>query len=85
MFYDHFCAGENEKQVKETIGAMKKMGFEGVILGYAKETIVDKSVTSKDGARSRTISNFEQVVEQWKRGTLQTLAMLGPGDFLAVK
>jgi proline dehydrogenase len=86
MFYDHFCAGENEKEVKRTISSMKEMGFEGVILGYAKETLVDdKDVTSKEATEPNYISGFERAVEQWKRGTLETLAMLGPKDFLAIK
>jgi hypothetical protein len=27
----------------------------------------------------------EDIIEIWKRGTLETLAMLGAGDFLAIK
>jgi proline dehydrogenase len=82
VFYDHFCAGENEKEVKETIRDMKKMGFDGVILGYAKETLAGRSMGTKATAKT---SSIEEVVEQWKRGTLETLAILGPEDFLAVK
>lgn len=82
VFYDHFCAGENEKEVQKTIRNVKKLGFEGVILGFAKETLADKAIDVKATAAPGYI---EDIVEQWKRGTLQTLAMLGPGDFLAVK
>jgi hypothetical protein len=82
VFYDHFCAGENEKEVKETIRDMKKMGFDGVILGYAKETLAGRSMGTKATAKT---SSIEEIVEQWKRGTLETLAILGPEDFLAVK
>ena len=82
IFYDHFCAGENEKEVKETIKGMKKMGFEGVILGYARETLAHTSVDSK--ATSGSVS-IEEAVERWKKGVLDTLAMQGPGDFLSIK
>ena len=82
IFYDHFCAGENEKEVKETIGNIKKMRFEGVILGYARETLAHTSVDSKATAGSVSI---EEAVERWKKGTLETLALIGPGDFLAIK
>lgn len=82
VFYDHFCAGENEKEVKKTIVDMKSMGFDGVILGYARETLAHGSDGPKTGS---TAVSVEQAVELWKLGTLETLAMLGPGDFLAIK
>jgi hypothetical protein len=82
IFYDHFCAGENEEEVKNTIREMKTMGFEGVILGYAKETLVHKYSNPESAAGS---VSAEDIIEIWKRGTLETLAMLGAGDFLAIK
>ena len=82
VFYNHFCAGENAKEVNGTIERMKKMGYDGVILGYAKEILSDKSVHPRVVAQS---GSFNEIVEQWKKGTLETLAMLGPADFLAVK
>lgn len=85
LFYDHFCAGENEKEVKSTITTIKKMGFEGVILGYAKETLVDKSASAEQATKGGEMGDLAKVVEEWKEGTLKTLSMLGKGDFLAVK
>jgi proline dehydrogenase len=82
LFYDHFCAGEDDKEVKGTIEGMKKMGFDGVILGYGKETLAGKSLNPKAAEQS---CSSEGIVEQWKRGTLETLAMLTPADFLAIK
>lgn len=82
LFYDHFCAGENEVEVKRTMKSMKKMGFGGVILGYAKETLDEK--TRSLASASKTDAK-ELAIEQWKMGTLKTLSMLGDGDFLAVK
>jgi hypothetical protein len=85
LFYDHFCAGENEREVKSTIATMKKMGFEGVILGYAKETVVDKNTSAEEAAKGGEAEILAKVVEEWKDGTLKTLSMLGKGDFLAIK
>lgn len=82
ILYDHFCAGENEKEVEKTIREMKTMGFEGVILGYAKETLVHKYSSPESPVGS---VSAEDIIEIWKRGTLETLAMLGAGDFLAIK
>lgn len=84
LFYDHFCAGENEHEVKSTIKAIKEMGFEGVILGYAKETLSGEREDTEESPDSRTRTT-ENTVQEWKNGTLKTLRMLGKGDFLAVK
>lgn len=81
LFYNHFAAGENDEQVGKTIREMKKMGFNGVILGYGKECNAehhDGSVEATDAVTSREI-------EQWREGTLRTLNMLDAGDFLAIK
>ncbi|KAL5356169.1 FAD-linked oxidoreductase-like protein [Aspergillus floccosus] len=37
--YNHFCAGVNEREVRRTVQDMKSLGFKGVILGYARESI----------------------------------------------
>jgi len=86
LFYDHFCAGENEGEIKKTISTIKNMGFEGVILGYAKEVVVDKNATAEEAAAfGSTDLAAEKAITEWKLGNLRTLSMLGDGDFLAVK
>ncbi|KAI9043169.1 putative proline oxidase Put1 [Aspergillus affinis] len=83
--YNHFCAGTNEIGVRRTVQDMKSLGFKGVILGYARE-----SVARMEGADSRweTVSQKgleESAVEEWKQGNLRTLKMIGEGDYLSVK
>ena len=58
-----------------------------MILGYAKETIVEKGVSESEEKEvgSAMTTARERVVQEWTEGTLLTLGMLGPGDFLAVK
>lgn len=86
LFYNHFCAGENEEEIKQNISTMKKMGFEGVIMGYARETVVDKSATAEEAAGlGGSASATEKAIIDWKLGTLRTLSMLGNGDFIGVK
>jgi len=86
LVYDHFCAGENEQEIKDTISTMKNMGFEGVILGYAKEVVVDKSATAEEAAGpGSTESVAAKAIIDWKIGNLRTLSMLDKGDFLAMK
>lgn len=79
LVYDHFTAGENAAEVKNTVADIKKMGFKGVILGYAKE------VNVSGGPNSFEESSEEASIKAWRDGTLQTLGMIGEGDLLAVK
>lgn len=86
--YNHFAAGTSLQEVAKSSKEIKTMGYQGIILGYAKEVVLD------DPAETGTASNTQdneyrpchyEVVEEWKNGTLETLRMVGPGDFLAVK
>ncbi|KAL7917254.1 FAD-linked oxidoreductase-like protein [Trichoderma austrokoningii] len=83
FLYSHFCAGENASEVKATIQNMKNMGFRGVILTYAKET------SGKDFKDDKLSNDKSQSVDSeitaWHQGVLQTVRMIGDGDFLALK
>ena len=85
--YDHFCAGTNYKEISKTVADIKKIGYQGVILGYSKEIVLnpnEKMVRNEKGGTTYSDKCYE-MVEEWKKGTLETLSMIGPGDFLAVK
>ncbi|KAJ5990253.1 hypothetical protein N7522_010460 [Penicillium canescens] len=85
--YNHFCAGTNSKEVSKTVADVKKIGYQGVILGYSKEIVLDhneKLAVDEYGSAKYSDRCYE-MVEEWKNGTLETLHMVGPGDFLAVK
>ena len=85
LFYNHFCAGRNDKEVKNTVVTMKSMGFKGVILGYAKEIIVDSAAIQEEPAGARLPESYDKAIDEWREGNLRTLAMISGGDFLAVK
>ncbi|KAE8147336.1 FAD-linked oxidoreductase-like protein [Aspergillus avenaceus] len=84
--YNHFCAGTNEREVRDTVQGMKDLGFKGVILGYARE-----SVAKVDGAESHVEewknpqAIGDRAVEEWKQGNLRTLKMVGEGDYINIK
>ncbi|KAI9727408.1 MAG: hypothetical protein M1834_008414 [Cirrosporium novae-zelandiae] len=87
MFYNQFCAGVNDTEVKKTITMIKSMGFKGVILGYAKDVVVDTKVSS---SRVVPIVHEEdpasnRLIDAWRDGNLQSLRMIGAGDFLSIK
>ncbi|KAK4059169.1 hypothetical protein Trihar35433_11166 [Trichoderma harzianum] len=82
VLYNHFCAGENASEVKATIQNIKDMGFRGVILTYAKEG------PGKSDEKDQVDSKSQQAdpeIEAWHQGVLQTVQMIGDGDFLALK
>lgn len=75
IIYEHFVAGDGEAAVMKTVAQMKQVGFQGVILGYAKEYAADEG----------EVGNEELDVRRWKEGYEKTMDMIGPGDFMAVK
>ncbi|KAI9150799.1 FAD-linked oxidoreductase [Paramyrothecium foliicola] len=90
--YNQFCAGENGKETKYCVQWLKDLGFKGVILTYARETVFDhKSNTfdvqevesSKDAGL--TDSTYCPHIEEWRAGTKETVGLLSDGDILAIK
>ncbi|KAM3453825.1 hypothetical protein MY3296_003486 [Beauveria thailandica] len=87
-FYAQFCAGENPVEVQATIARLKNIGFSGVILGYAKEVVLTqdqaKSVAAEDQGKE-TAADIANEIEPWAHGTLETVALAEPGDYVALK
>lgn len=87
-FYAQFCAGENAPEVRRTIESLKGIGFDGVILGYAKETVLTevqtKNLTPAD-ARAVAEECARAEIDPWTAGTMKTVLLASPGDFVALK
>ncbi|KAK4129845.1 FAD-linked oxidoreductase [Parathielavia appendiculata] len=87
-FYAQFCAGENAPEVRQTIDSLKKIGFAGVILGYAREVVLTDA-QRKDLESCRSGASAEECVRTeitpWANGTLETVQLASPGDFVALK
>ncbi|RYP91843.1 hypothetical protein DL770_002020 [Monosporascus sp. CRB-9-2] len=87
-FYSQFCAGENAAEVRRTVSALKNIGFDGVLIGYAREVVLTE-------AQQRALSAcdegevaeecFRNEIEPWKAGNLETLKVAQAGDFVSVK
>ncbi|KAF8540458.1 FAD-linked oxidoreductase-like protein, partial [Trichophaea hybrida] len=75
-FYAHFCAGSTPEQIQSTITTLRTLGYLGIILAYAREVSPSSS--------SSTSSNTAEI-SQWLTGTLQTISLTSPGDFVAIK
>jgi len=86
VIYDHFAAGECKDEVRRTVATMKHMGFKGVILGHAKDVVVNHNAQNESAAIKDGIGDaFDPAVEKWKEGQLETLRMLTGDDILAIK
>lgn len=98
--YNHFCAGENKREVTSTIRGIKDMGFKGVILTYAREVVLDHSTKKEAAVESHGNSteggvvapiaghietSDDEAIVAWRAGVLETVGMLRESDVLAIK
>lgn len=91
--YNQFCAGETEKETTTCVKNLKDLGFKGVILTYAKETVFDsksKTVDHPSSTMEKTRELEASVtndtdIEAWRVGTLRTVDLISEGDILAIK
>ena len=83
--YDHFCAGTNRVEIQGRISQIKSLGFSGVILCYGKEIQIQKPSLSRADDLRYSHQAFDQELELWKQGNLETLDMIGDGDYLGIK
>ncbi|KAI0433849.1 proline dehydrogenase [Xylaria sp. FL1042] len=87
-FYAQFCAGENPAEVRRTIDGLKGLGFNGVLLGYAKEVVLTDAETrdlSTCGEGPVAEECIRNEIIPWAAGTKETLRLAQPGDFVSVK
>ncbi|KAG0651601.1 putative proline oxidase [Hyphodiscus hymeniophilus] len=87
-FYKQFCAGENATEVNRTITGLKDIGFKGVILGYAREVVLDekqKENLASCGENEAAEACIRNEIIPWAKGTLETVRLTSPTDFVALK
>lgn len=87
-FYPQFCAGENAVEVRRTVDGLKRIGFTGVILGYGREVVL-RGTAEHSLASCTEGSVAEECIRDevlpWAAGTMETLRLAQPGDFVALK
>ena len=83
--YAQFCAGETAAEVDQTINRLKRMGYHGVMLGYAREASMGESDARTLTSKSSTEKLNAKEIADWARGTLATVSMAQPGDFVSLK
>lgn len=85
LIYDQFCAGTNKQEVNETIARIKSIGFSGVILCSGKEIELRDPTESSLSASDNVAANVDVEIAIWEQKNIETLAMIGHGDFLGIK
>lgn len=91
--YNQFCAGETERETRSCVQQLKDLGFKGVILTYAKETVFHSKSKTSDHLSSTSEKYHEMEaavtddtdIEAWRVGTLKTVDLISEGDILAIK
>ena len=83
--YDQFCAGRNRSEIQARMSQIKSLGFSGVILCYGKEIQIQKQSQARVDDFKDSEQSFDQELELWKQGNLETLDMLDDGDYLGIK
>lgn len=78
--YDHFCGGWQRDQIQGCLNKVKSIGYAGVILQYAREIVAHDRAES-----SSAVDISAQQIKKWHEGNMQTLSMLGAGDYMAIK
>ncbi len=83
--YAQFCAGETADEVDQTINKLKRMGYKGVLLSYAREVCLheDQAQIMKCTVSQKDLD--ASAMSSWARGTLCTVKLAQPGDFVAIK
>lgn len=84
VVYDQFCAGRNVAEIQKTSATIKGLGFSGVVLCYGKEVQLDANNRPIGYGEGNTPS-LSAEIQQWRTGNLNTLDMVGAGDWLGIK
>ncbi|KAL3961296.1 hypothetical protein ACCO45_002819 [Purpureocillium lilacinum] len=67
VIYDQFAAGTNAAQVARKSLELKRMGFQGIILGYAKEFVLEDPSDSSHAKHEQGYSAAQyHVIDKWK-------------------
>ncbi|KAK5102620.1 proline dehydrogenase [Lithohypha guttulata] len=80
LIYDQFCAGKNRDEISNTSSMIRDQGFTGIALTYGREVQLDKHNKTHGCQKSQEVE-----IEEWKNGNLETIDMIGRGDWLALK
>ncbi|PPJ55686.1 hypothetical protein CBER1_05874 [Cercospora berteroae] len=79
LVYNHFCAGNEQREIVPVLDRLKASGYAGVILQYARE------IVAHGAAESSKVDVSSQHIQMWLEGNLKTLSCLSKGDYMGMK
>jgi hypothetical protein len=85
LVYKQFCAGRNRAEIARTSAEIRKLGFSGIVLCYGKEVQVQGQAGQPVGYESGKPNSMDLEIDQWANGNMETLDMVGVGDWLGIK
>lgn len=85
LIYDQFCAGRDREEIRAKVSQIKSLGFSGVILCYGRENQIYKAMKVQTQSQRTRKMSIDEELECWKQGNLDTLDMVGDGDWLGIK
>lgn len=84
LVYKQFCAGRDKAEIGQTSSEIRRLGFSGIVLCYGKEVQVQGGRNLVGYSRSSQ-DTLDAEVDEWAKGNLATLDMVGEGDWLGIK
>ena len=80
--FDQFCSGTTPVEVKRTVDQIKGLGYQGIILGHTREIEGEEDLQSQS---EECGDKVDSCITKWLELNLQTLALVGEGDYINVK
>ncbi|KAI0994858.1 hypothetical protein K3495_g13324 [Podosphaera aphanis] len=84
-FYTQFCAGQVKQEIANTSNQLRSLGYSGIILCHAKETVIDQIKSPAVSPSKMTKESIRREITVWTKSVLATIDMVSPGDFVALK
>lgn len=81
-FYDTFCIGATKREIASNVGALRAMGFRGVILAFGREAM---NLAKEGGDPQLPLTRADPELAAFVQFNLDTIDRLSPGDYLAVR
>ncbi len=83
--YAQFCAGETAAEVDQTTRKLKRMGYQGVMLGHAREVCMCGNEAKSLGTQVSEEKLNADAISSWAKSNLATVGMAQAGDFVSLK
>ena len=80
--FDQLVSGVSPAEVKRTVDEIKGVGYQGVILGHTREIETEEDLQS---SADECGVKVDTCISKWLELNLQTLALVGRGDYVNVK